>query len=76
MRSSGSKGYEPSNALTYYDSARKALTECRRVDEVKNFKDKAEAIRTYAKRAKDRQLFMNAVEISARADAATHYACR
>ena len=55
-------------ALVPYDQARKALAECKRVDEVKKIKDQADAMRFYATRAKDRQLLMDAVEISAMAE--------
>ena len=55
-------------ALVPYDQARKALAECKRVDEVKKIKDQADAMRLYATRAKDRQLLIDAVEISAMAE--------
>ena len=56
------------NNLTRYEAARQALAECKNVDEVKDFKNKWDALREYAKRAKKRELLIYAVEISARAE--------
>jgi uncharacterized protein YjiS (DUF1127 family) len=56
--------------LIKYDQARLALAECRNVDEVKDIRDKSEAMRLYAKQANDTELEQWAAEIKLRAQRA------
>jgi 16S rRNA G966 N2-methylase RsmD len=52
--------------LTYYNAARHALQQAASIDEVKDIKDKAEAIRLYAQQQKDSALEQYAAQIKTR----------
>lgn len=56
------------NGLVRYEAACRAIAEAKAVDEVKELRDRAEAMRAYAKQAKNKQLEIDASEIRFRAE--------
>lgn len=56
------------NELVKYDAACRAIADAKNIDEVKDIRDQAMAMRLYAKQAKNRQLEADAFEIRMRAE--------
>lgn len=56
-------------ALVKYESACRALAECKAIDEVKEWVDKAAAMQAYSRMAKDKTLEIDAAEIRIRESA-------
>jgi phage N-6-adenine-methyltransferase len=56
------------SGLAQYDTACRALAAAKTTDEVKDIRDRAEAMRAYARQAKNRQLEVDAAEIRIRAE--------
>ena len=57
--------------LIKYDSMTRAIAECREVDELKDYRDKARALELYAQQAKNRKAEAQAAEIRIRAEQAS-----
>ena len=55
-------------SLIKYDAACRAISEVRAIDEIKDIRDKAEAMRQYARVSKNRQMEVDASEIRIRAE--------
>lgn len=56
------------NQLIKYDAACRALAECKAVDEVKSWADKAAAMQAYGRMVKDKTMEVDAAEIRIRAE--------
>ena len=63
-----SRDVQATRSLVFYNSARAALEKAASIDEVKDIRNKAEAMRAYSAQAKDQQLQIWANEIRARAE--------
>ena len=61
-------GARNSTELSHYDTACRALADAKDLSEVKEIADKAVAIKEYARRAKDRDMEVNAAELRIRAE--------
>jgi hypothetical protein len=61
-------GTSRSTELSHYDTACRALADAKDLSEVKDIADKAVAIKEYARRAKDRDMEVNAAELRIRAE--------
>ncbi len=59
---------QPAPPLARYDAACKALAEAKAVDDVLDVRAQADAVRAYAKQAKNRQMEVDAAEIRIRAE--------
>lgn len=60
--------HQPAPPLARYDAACKALAEAKAVDDVLDVRAQADAVRAYAKQAKNRQMEVDAAEIRIRAE--------
>lgn len=56
------------SSLLRYDAACRALADAKSVDDVKDIRDRSEAMRAYARQAKNKQLEVDAAEIRIRAE--------
>jgi hypothetical protein len=54
--------------LIKYDAACRAIAECKAIDEVKDWRDRAAALQAYARQAKNKQLEVDSAEIRIRAE--------
>lgn len=61
------KGVSSAKLPVTYDEAKKALAKCHKIDECKSWKDKMQALASYAKQAGDDALFRYATQIKQRA---------
>lgn len=59
---------QPETSLLKYDAACRALAEAKTVDEAKEIHNRSEAMRAYARQAKNKQLEVDAAEIRIRAE--------
>ena len=60
-------GFDRARLPAAYEAAQKAIAKCSRIDECKSWSDKAAALASYARQAKDHSLRVMAVRIQARA---------